>query len=128
MRNFIILASLIVGTAAAYGQNTLAGKWHGTQGNFPTVDLSIEQVGGHPAGTAVFYLLKSNSDGSNAHVDGQADCPMENLHYAPDQLSFEVRHKDGTVVTFRVLLADANHATLVRNEDGATFPLTRVAK
>ena len=123
-----LLVSLLAATAAGHAQTTLAGRWHGTQGSFPTVDLSIEEVAGRPAGTAVFYLLKSNTDGSNAHVDGQADCPMENLHYAPEQVSFDVRHKDGTVVGFRVLLDGAKHATLVRGEDGARFPLTREAK
>jgi hypothetical protein len=123
-----LLIFLLAASAAGYAQTTLAGKWHGAEGNLPTIDLDVEHLAGHPAGNVVFYLLKSNSDGSNAHVDGHADGPKENLHNAPDQISFDVRHKDGTVVEFRVLLDDANHATLVRGEDGARFPLTRVAK
>jgi hypothetical protein len=117
----IALVSLLA-PAIALAQTTLVGNWHGTERNFPTVDLAINQNSGH----AVFYLLKSNSDGSNEHIDGKADVPMENLHAQPNQLAFDVRHKDGTAVSFRVILEDANHAKLIRKEDGATFPLTRV--
>src|ERR1700753_4112082 len=99
MRNLgsIILAFLLAGPIAGYAQNSLAGKWHGTDMNLPVVDLDIEQHSGQATGTVTFYVLKSNSDGSNVHVDGQVTKPMENLNYAPRQLTFTTQHNDGSL-------------------------------
>jgi hypothetical protein len=128
MKNFLTLLTLLAASTAGYAQDSLQtsliGKWQGAERNLPTVDLAIGQDTGH----AIFYLLKRNSDGSNEHVDGQADTPMENLHFAANQLSFDVRHKDGAAVAFHIVLEDANHARLVREEDSANFPLVRVGE
>ncbi|MGC2400507.1 MAG: hypothetical protein WA510_12010 [Acidobacteriaceae bacterium] len=131
MRNLIILASLLAGAFAGNAQTTLAGKWHGTRNNLPVMDLTIEQDAGHASGSAIFYLIKSNSDGSNAHVDGQGSGPMENLKYEPQKVSFDMHRPDGSLVSFRVELSDADHARLFMTSEpgpgGAGFPLVRVA-
>jgi hypothetical protein len=55
---------------------------------------------------------------------------MENLNYQPEKLSFDMHRRDGSVVSFRVELTDANHAKLFRtsDNDGPTqgFDLARV--
>jgi hypothetical protein len=133
MRNLIVLASLIVASAAAHGQNTLVGKWHGTDRNLPIIDLDVEQNAGRASGTAIFYVLKRNSDGSNLHVDGQGGGPMENVNYAPNQVLFTVRRTDGSVASYRLVLDDEKHATLLllgepEAPHGTAFPLVRVAE
>lgn len=133
MRNLtaIIVGFLLAGSLAGYAQTSLVGKWHGTDKNLPIIDLDIEQHSGQATGTAIFYVLKSNSDGSNLRVDGQAGGPMENLSYAPNQLTFAMHRKDGSVATFRVVLDNPDHARLLRVGDddgpgGSVFPLVRI--
>ncbi len=130
LNQYIIVASLLAGSIAAYGQTSLVGKWHGTDNNLPTVDLTIEQNAGQATGSAVFYMIKRNPDGGNPYVDGQAGGPMENLNYEPEKLSFDMHRRDGSLVSFRVELIDADHAKLFRTSDdapeGTGFPLVRV--
>ena len=63
-------------------------------------------------------------------MDGQAAGPMENLNYEPEKLTFDMHRLDGSVVSFRVELTDADHARLFRTSDnepgGSGFPLVRV--
>ena len=129
-KNVVILTCMLVASMAAYAQGTLAGKWHGTDNNLPTIDLTIEENAGQASGNAVFYMIKHNLGDSGAHVDGQADGPMENLNYAPEKLTFDMHRLDGSVVSFRVELTDADHARLFRTSDhepgGSGFPLVRV--
>jgi hypothetical protein len=113
----IVVVFLLAGSIAGYGQNGLSGKWRGTEKNLPVVDLTIEQNAGQATGSAIFYLIKSNSDGSNRHVDGQANGPMEHMTSQPERLSFDMHRPDGSVVNFRVVLTDANHAKLFRIGD-----------
>jgi hypothetical protein len=126
----IILASLLAGSMAGYGQTSLVGEWHGTDNSLPIIDLNIKQNAGQTTGSAVFYMIKRNSDGGNPYVFGQATGPMENLNYAPEKLSFDMHRRDGSLVSFRVELADADHAKLFRTSDhapeGSGFPLVRV--
>ena len=126
----IIVASLLAGSIAAYGQTSLIGEWHGTDNNLPIIDLNIEQNAGQATGSAVFYMIKRNYDGGTPYVGGQAGGPMENLNYSPEKLSFEMHRKDGSLVSFRVELVDSGHAKLFRTSDdgpeGAGFPLVRV--
>jgi hypothetical protein len=125
----IIVASLLAGSIA-YGQTSLAGKWHGTDNNLPMIDLDIEQNAGQATGSAIFYMIKRNSDGGTPYVFGQASGPMENLNYAPEKLTFDMHRKDNSLVSFRVELVDSGHAKLFRTSDhapeGAGFPLVRV--
>jgi hypothetical protein len=127
----ILVASLLAGSIAAYGQSSLVGKWHGMENNLPTVDLDIEQNAGQATGSAIFYLIKRNYDGGTPYVFGQAPGPMENLNYAPEKLTFDMHRKDGSLVSFRVELVDAGHAKLFRTSDhepeGTGFPLVRVS-
>jgi hypothetical protein len=115
----IVIACMLAASMAAHAQGTLAGKWHGTENNLPTVDLTIEENAGQASGSAVFYLIKRNPGG-----------PMEKLNYEPERLTFDIRRLDGSVVSFRVELTDADHARLFRTSDnepeGSGFPLTRV--
>ncbi len=126
----IILASLLAGSIAGYGQTSLVGEWHGTDNNLPTIDLNIKQGAGQATGSAVFYMIKRNSDGGAPYVAGQAIGPMENLNYAPEKLTFDMHRRDNSLVSFRVELVDANHAKLFRTSDnapeGTGFPLVRV--
>jgi hypothetical protein len=126
----IIAAIFLAGSIAAYGQTSLVGEWHGVENNLPTVDLNIKQDGGQTTGSAVFYLIKRNSDGGKPYVGGQATGPMENLNYSPEKLSFDMHRRDGSLVSFRVELLDAAHAKLFRTSDdspaGTGFPLVRV--
>ncbi len=126
----IVVSFLLAGSIAGYGQSSLSGKWRGTENNLPLMDLTIEQNASYASGSAVFYVIKRNTDGSNAHVDGQAGGPMENVKSEPEKLSFDMHRPDGSVVSFRVELADANHAKLFRTSDnapeGSGFPLVRV--
>jgi hypothetical protein len=130
LKKYLAVASLLAGSIAGYGQSGLSGKWRGTENNLPVVDLTIAQNAGHATGSAVFYIIKHNPDGSNPHVDGQASGPMENVNYAPEKLSFDMHRSDGSVVSFRVVLADADHAKLFRTSDdapgGSGLPLVRV--
>jgi hypothetical protein len=129
---YLVAAWLLSVSLAAYGQSSLSGKWHGTENNLPIVDLTIEKDAGQATGAAVFYLIKKNPDGSNAHVDGQAMGPMESLNYEPKKLSFVMHRADGSLVSFRVELTDPDHARLFRTSDhdadaeGSGLPLVRV--
>ena len=129
-KNVFIIACMLAASMAAYAQSTLAGKWHGTENGLPTVDLTIDENAGHASGNAVFYMLKRNLGDSGAHVDGQTARPMENLNYEPEKLTFDMHRLDGSLVSFRVELTDADHARLFRTSDqepeGSGFPLTRV--
>jgi hypothetical protein len=126
----LLVASLLAGSIAGYGQASLAGKWHGTDNNLPIVDLDIEQNGGQATGSAIFYLIKRNDDGGKPYVFAPAAAPMENLNYTPEKLTFDMHRKDGSLVSFRVELVDAGHARLFRTSDhapeGTGFPLARV--
>jgi hypothetical protein len=125
-----IAGSLLASSIAGYGQTSLVGKWRGTEKNLPFIELTIGQSGGQASGSAVFYLIKRNYDGSNPHVDGEAAGPMENLNYEPEKLTFDMHRKDGSLVTFRVELADSDHAKLFRTgeggPEGSGFPLVRL--
>jgi hypothetical protein len=125
----ILVASLLAGSIAGYGQTSLIGVWHGTDNNLPIIDLDIEQNAGQANGSAIFYLIKRNNDGGTPYVGGQASGPMENLNYAPEKLSFDMHRKDGSLVSFRVELVDSGHAKLFRTSDhvpeGSGFPLIR---
>jgi hypothetical protein len=129
---YLVVAWLLSVSLAGYGQTSLSGKWHGTENNLPIVDLTIEKDAGQATGAAVFYLIKRNLDGSNAHVDGQAMGPMESLNYEPKKLSFVMHRSDGSLVSFRVELTDPDHARLFRTSDhdadaeGSGLPLVRV--
>ena len=126
----IVVASLLAGSIAGYGQTFLVGEWHGTDNNLPTIDLNIKPNAGQATGSAVFYMIKRNSDGGTPYVFGQATGPMENLNYAPEKLSFDMHRRDGSLVSFRVELIDSAHAKLFRTSDdapeGTGFPLVRV--
>jgi hypothetical protein len=130
LKNYLVVASLLAGSIAVYGQTSLIGKWHGTDNNLPIIDLNIEQNAGQATGSAIFYLIKRNPDGGNPYVGGKASGPMENLKYAPEKLTFDMHRKDGSLVSFRVEEVDATHAKLFRTSDaapeGTGFPLTRV--
>jgi hypothetical protein len=127
----IMVASLLAGSIAGYGQTSLVGKWHGMENNLPTVDLDIQQNAGQANGSAIFYLIKRNYDGATPYVFSQASAPMENVTYAPEKLTFDMHRKDGSLVSFRVELVDAGHAKLFRTSDnapeGTGFPLVRVS-
>jgi hypothetical protein len=129
-KSIVAIVFLMAFSIAACAQTSLVGKWHGTDNNLPTVDLTVEQNSGQATGNAVFYLIKRNPGESNPHVDGQMAGPMENLQYEPGKLSFGMHRLDGSVVSFRVELADADHAKLFRTSDdageGSGFPLVRV--
>ena len=126
----IIAVSLLAGSIAGYGQTSLVGEWHGTDNNLPIIDLNIKPDGGRTAGSAVFYMIKRNPDGSKPYVGGQATGPMENLNYAPEKLTFDMHRRDGSLVSFRVELVDSAHAKLFRTSDnapeGTGFLLVRV--
>ena len=132
VNRYIIAAGLLTVSLAGYGQSSLSGKWHGTENNLPIVDLTIEKSVSETTGAAVFYIIKRNPDGSNAHVDGQALGPMENLNYEPKKLSFDMHRSDGSLVSFRIELTDRDHARLFRtsdhdaNAEGSGLPLVRV--
>jgi hypothetical protein len=131
MRTPIILICLLAGSFASYAQTTLAGKWHGAENNLPVVDLTVEQNGTQASGSAIFYLLKRNSDGGKPYIDGQANVPMEDVKYGPERMSFDVHRRDGSVVNFRLELVDIDHARLLRlSQDdgpaGSVFPVVRV--
>ena len=133
MRNlhqYSIVLLLVAGSVVAHAQSSLRGKWRGMEGNVPNVELTVEQNAGHATGSAVFYLLKKDHADSAPHVDGQAAVPMENLNYEPEKLSFDIHRRDGSVVSFRVELTDANHAKLFRTSDNdgpaQGFDLARV--
>src|SRR6201995_4228749 len=114
-----VVAALLAGSLACYGQTSLIGKWHGTDNNLPIVDLDIEQNAGQANGRAIFYLIKRDDDGAKPYVGGQASGPMENLNYAPEKMSFDMHRKDGSLVSFRVELVDSGHAKLFRTSDHA---------
>ncbi|HET6216859.1 MAG TPA: hypothetical protein VFE27_07545 [Acidobacteriaceae bacterium] len=130
LKKYLVVASLLAGSIAVYGQTSLIGKWHGTDNNLPIIDLNIEQNAGQATGSAIFYMIKRNSDGGNPYVGGQASGPMENLKYAPEKLTFDMHRKDGSLLSFRVEQVDATHAKLFRTSDdapeGTGFPLIRV--
>lgn len=130
LNQYIIAASLLAGSIAGYGQTSLIGKWHGTDHNLPTVDLNIEQNAGQAMGSAIFYMIKRDDNGGNPYVWAQTTASMENLNYAPESLSFAMHRKDGSLVSFRVVLIDSAHARLFRSSDAAEaagFPLVRVS-
>jgi hypothetical protein len=133
MRNlhqYTVVLLLVAGSVVAHAQSSLRGKWRGMEGNLPFIELTVEQNTGQTTGRAVFYLIKKNHDDSNPHVDGQAAGPMENLNFQPEKLSFDMHRSDGSLVSFRVELTDANHAKLFRTSDhaaeGSGFDLARV--
>jgi hypothetical protein len=130
LNQYIIVAALMAGSITGYGQTSLLGEWHGADNNLPTVDLNIQQDAGQTTGSAVFYLIKRNSDGGTTYVAGQAVGPMQNLNYAPEKLSFDMHRRDRSLVSFRVELVDSTHAKLFRTSDnapeGTGFPLVRV--
>jgi hypothetical protein len=129
-KSVVVITCLLAASIAAHAQSSLEGKWHGTENNLPIVDLTIAENAGQASGNVVFYLIKRNPDESNAHVDGQAAGPMENLSYQPEKLTFDMHRADRSVVSFRVELTDADHARLFRTSDhepgGSGFPLVRV--
>jgi hypothetical protein len=131
MRNlhkFTVVLLLVAVSAVAHAQSSLRGKWRGMDGNVPNIDLTIEQNAGRATGSAVFYMLKKDSEDSPARVEGQVAGPMENLNYHPEKLSFDMHRRDGSVMSFRVEITDANHAKLFRTgeDDAQGFDLTRV--
>jgi hypothetical protein len=130
LKKYLVVASLLAGSIAVYGQTSLVGEWHGTDNNLPTIDLNIKQNAGEAIGSAVFYMIKRNSDGGTPYVAGQAVGPMENLKYAPEKLSFDMHRRDGSLVSFRVEQVDGTHAKLFRTSEdgpeGTGFPLIRV--
>lgn len=133
MRNlhqYTIVLLLVAGSVAAHAQSSLRGKWRGMEGNVPNVELTVEQNAGQATGSAVFYMLKKDHDDSAPHVEGKVTGPMENLNYQPGKLSFDMHRRDGSVMSFRVELTDANHAKLFRTSDDAGpaqgFDLARV--
>ena len=130
LNKWILVASLLAGSIAGYGQTSLVGKWHGTDNNLPIIDLNIEQNAGQATGTATFYMIKRNDDGGNPYVGGQARGSMENLNYTPEKMTFDMHRRDGSLVSFRVELVDSGHAKLFRTSDsapeGTGFPLVRV--
>lgn len=126
----IMAASLLACSIAGCGQSTLTGEWRGTENNLPWIDLTIHQDAGHTSGTATFYLIKRNSPGSDPYVDGHAGGAMEHVKFEPEKLSFDMHRPDGSLVSFRMELADAGHARLFRTSEdsgqGSGFPLVRV--
>lgn len=133
MRNlyrYTVVLLLVAGVVVAHAQTSLSGKWRGMEGNVPNVELTVEQNAGQATGTAVFYMLRKDHEDSAPHVEGQAAGPMENLNYQPEKLSFDMRRRDGSVVSFRVELTNANHAKLFRTSDhdgpAQGFDLARV--
>ena len=49
-KNIVIVVCMLAASMAAYAQGTLAGKWHGTDNNLPTIDLTIEENAGQASG------------------------------------------------------------------------------
>jgi hypothetical protein len=131
MRNlyrYTVVLLLVAGSVVAHAQSSLRGKWRGMDGSVPNIELTVEQNAGQTTGIAVFYMLKKDSEESAPRVAGQVTGPMENLNYQPEKLSFAMHRRDGSVMSFRVELTDANHAKLFREHDaeGSGFDLTRV--
>jgi hypothetical protein len=133
MRNlhrYTVVLLLVAASIVAHAQRSLRGKWRGMESNVPFLELTIEQNAGSTTGSAVFYMLKKDSEESAPRVEGHAAGPMENLDYQPQKLTFDMHRRDGSVVSFRVELTDANHAKLFRTSDheaeGSGFDLTRI--
>jgi hypothetical protein len=133
MRNlyrYTAVLLLVAGSIVAHAQSSLRGEWRGMDGNVPNIELTVEQNAGRTTGIAVFYMLKKDSEESDPRLEGQVTGPMENLNYQPEKLSFEMHRRDGSVMSFRVKLTDANHAKLFRTSEhdaeGSGFDLTRV--
>ena len=121
LHQYTIVLLLVAGSVVAQAQS-LRGKWRGMDGNVPNIELTVEQNAGQATGSAVFYMLKKGLDDSAPHIEGHAAGPMENLNYQPEKLSFDMHRRDGSLVSFRVELIDANHAKLFRTSDPADAP------
>jgi hypothetical protein len=130
LHRYTVVLLLVAGSVVTHAQSSLRGKWRGMDGNLPIIELTVEQNAGRPTGSAVFYMLKKDSEDSAPRAEGQVAGPMENLNYQPEKLSFEMHRRDGSVMSFRVELTDVNHAKLFRTSEhdaeGSGFDLTRV--
>jgi hypothetical protein len=133
MRNlhrYTVVLLLAAVSIVAHAQSSLRGKWRGMDGNVPNIELTVEQNAGRATGSAVFYMLMKDRDDSAPRVEGRVTGPMENLNYQPEKLSFDMHRRDGSVMSFRVELIDANHAKLFRTSDDAApaqgFDLARI--
>ena len=126
----IVVACLLAGSIAAYGQSSLSGKWHGTENNLPTSISPSNRTPARPPEAPSSTSSNATLTVAMPYVDGQAGGPMENLNYEPEKLTFDMHRTDGSLVSFRVELVDADHAKLFRTSDnapeGSGFPLVRV--
>ena|ERR1700761_9011396 len=117
LQRYVTVLLLVAGSLVAHAQSSLEGKWRGMEGNVPNVDLSLQQKDGHATGSFVFYMLKKDDENSAPRVEGQAAGVMENVHYEPAKLTFDLHRRNGSVATFRLELIDTNHARLFRTSD-----------
>jgi hypothetical protein len=121
--------------SAQAGHAVIVGVWRMQADGLPFVTLTFrEEGGGKVEGAVLFYLHKREPGGQTTSSPGIPE-PLLNLHFDGKRATFAVSHRDAhppaslstPPVHFRMDLTDANHASLVNeNEPGssATGPAT----
>ncbi len=120
----VALVCSVLALSRAWSQTpaTLAGTWAGELDGLPGVRLTVNRDNAHWSGTAAFNLIKRTTSSSPAHVDSTASAPMESVKQEGNQLTFEVRRADQSVVRFRMVLKTQNEARLFRTNDEPPSP------
>src|ERR1700759_458048 len=116
MKLFVLIGMCMAMSAslAGFAQSALVGTWKGTQNNLPVVDVTVKEDAGKVSGTVTFYMILHKPDGSDAHVGGNAEAPMENIKGDEKQIAFDLHRKDGSNVSFRVEYRGHDEARLFR--------------
>ena len=115
---------LLAACAMANGPS-IAGTWEGRVNGVKAVTLKLSENDGRIAGQAVFYIIKSQSDGQP--VDGTpAAFPISAVQWDGMLLRFSVVNSESEAVKFEMKPSGGDAASLSRlGNDPVTIPLVR---
>ena len=119
----LLLAAVTIATTPS-----VTGSWEGKMNGAKAVTLSLSENSGKVDGRAVFYIIRSESDGKP--VNGSpAAFPILKTEWDGRLLRFSVVNSEGETVKFEMKLLGAASASLSRlGDEPVTIPLVRLEK
>src|SRR6476661_8033205 len=105
------ILGLLLAAAAMAMAPAITGTWEGKMNGAKAVTLSLSENSGKVDGRAVFYIVRSESDGQP--VNGSpAAFAMSDTEWDGKLLRFSVVNSQGETVKFEMKLSGADSASL----------------
>lgn len=106
----VTLALCLVKAAAS----PIEGAWEGSRNGAKTAVVTITRTGGILGGSAIFYILRDNGEGSH-NGEAMPALPLTGVQWDGRTLRFSVKPPGTGAVSFELRLTGAGRAELRRS-------------